>query len=77
MAYQEFADLSKNLWGRIGADTDYLVITQAATIRSCVLSGNLKLERMAQVINAQDFDGMDYTFLVSADGKILAHPDKQ
>ncbi|MDD2114778.1 methyl-accepting chemotaxis protein [Pseudomonas asiatica] len=66
----------------IGAGTDYLVITQAAPIRAGdrtlgVLGVNLNLDRMAQMINAQNFDGVGYAFLVSADGKILVHPDKQ
>jgi methyl-accepting chemotaxis protein len=67
----------------IGAGTDYLVITQAAPIRDAsgqplgALGVNLNLDKLAQMINALDFEGIGYAFLVSADGKILVHPDKQ
>ncbi|KAF0865126.1 HAMP domain-containing protein [Pseudomonas sp. LD120] len=41
-----------------------------------VVGGDLSLQVIADSINALDFDGMGYAFLVSADGKILVHPDK-
>ncbi|VVO15575.1 Methyl-accepting chemotaxis protein McpG [Pseudomonas fluorescens] len=41
-----------------------------------VVGGDLSLQVIADSINALDFDGMGYAFLVSAEGKILVHPDK-
>ncbi|QAY87785.1 chemotaxis protein [Pseudomonas arsenicoxydans] len=41
-----------------------------------VVGGDLSLQVIADSLNALDFDGMGYAFLVSADGKILVHPDK-
>ncbi|MEK0363262.1 methyl-accepting chemotaxis protein [Pseudomonas sp. CBC3] len=41
-----------------------------------VVGGDLSLRMLVDSINALDFDGMGYAFLVSGDGKILVHPDK-
>ncbi|AAY94014.1 methyl-accepting chemotaxis protein [Pseudomonas protegens] len=41
-----------------------------------VVGGDLSLQVITDSINALDFDGMGYAFLISADGKILVHPDK-
>ncbi|MGX1187855.1 methyl-accepting chemotaxis protein [Pseudomonas sp. F-14 TE3623] len=41
-----------------------------------VVGGDLSLQVIADSLNALDFDGMGYAFLISADGKILVHPDK-
>ncbi len=41
-----------------------------------VVGGDLSLQAITDSLNALDFDGMGYAFLVSADGKILVHPDK-
>ncbi|MCD9567773.1 methyl-accepting chemotaxis protein [Pseudomonas protegens] len=41
-----------------------------------VVGGDLSLQAITDSINALDFDGMGYAFLISADGKILVHPDK-
>ena len=41
-----------------------------------VVGGDLSLQVIADSINALDFGGMGYAFLVSADGKVLVHPDK-
>jgi len=65
----------------IGAGTDYLVMTQAVPLKvdgkaAGVLGANLNLETLAKIINAVDLNGIGYAFLVSADGKILVHPDK-
>lgn len=65
----------------IGAGTDYLVMTQAVPIKvdgkvAGVLGANLNLDKLAKIINAVDLNGIGYAFLVSADGKILVHPDK-
>jgi hypothetical protein len=41
-----------------------------------VVGGDLSLQTLVDTLNALDFGGMGYAFLVSADGKILVHPDK-
>ncbi|TBN38261.1 methyl-accepting chemotaxis protein [Pseudomonas sp. BGI-2] len=41
-----------------------------------VVGGDLSLQTLIDTLSARDFSGMGYAFLVSADGKILVHPDK-
>jgi methyl-accepting chemotaxis protein len=41
-----------------------------------VVGGDLSLQTLIETLSARDFDGMGYAFLVSADGKILVHPEK-
>lgn len=41
-----------------------------------VVGGDLGLETVVKIINALNFHGMGYAFLVSADGKVLVSPDK-
>ncbi|MCP1441268.1 methyl-accepting chemotaxis protein [Pseudomonas sp. GGS8] len=41
-----------------------------------VVGGDLSLKTLIDTLIARDFGGMGYAFLVSADGKILVHPDK-
>ncbi|SQH35404.1 methyl-accepting chemotaxis protein [Pseudomonas mucidolens] len=41
-----------------------------------VVGGDLSLQTLVDNIGALDFDGMGYAFLVSADGKVLVHPNK-
>ena len=41
-----------------------------------VVGGDLSLQTLIDTLSARYFDGMGYAFLVSADGKILVHPDK-
>jgi methyl-accepting chemotaxis protein len=65
----------------IGAGTDYLVMTQAVPFKDAAghtgaLGVNLNLQTVAQMLNAVDLNGLGYAFLVSADGKVLVHPDK-
>ncbi|MGH8333215.1 MAG: methyl-accepting chemotaxis protein, partial [Pseudomonas fluorescens] len=65
----------------IDATTGNLVITVVNAISKAgqiqgVAGGDLGLQAIADSINALDFNGMGYAFLVSADGKILVHPDK-
>lgn len=40
------------------------------------IGGDLSMQMIIDSLNALDFGGMGYAFLVSADGKILVHPDK-
>uniref|UniRef100_UPI0021DA5B69 cache domain-containing protein n=1 Tax=Pseudomonas sp. RIT-PI-AD TaxID=3035294 RepID=UPI0021DA5B69 len=61
----------------IDAATHELVITIATpAARLGVVGGDLGLQTLVDIINALDFNGIGYAFLVSADGKILVHPDK-
>ncbi|WP_248802114.1 methyl-accepting chemotaxis protein [Pseudomonas sp. MWU13-2100] len=58
-----------------------LVISIVDTVRKAgqsvgVVGGDLSLQAIADSLNALSFDGNGYAFLVSADGKILVHPDK-
>ncbi|MBV6750557.1 methyl-accepting chemotaxis protein [Pseudomonas chlororaphis] len=58
-----------------------LVISIVNTVRKAgqsvgVVGGDLSLQAIADSLNALSFDGNGYAFLVSADGKILVHPDK-
>ncbi|MBN2975742.1 chemotaxis protein [Pseudomonas fluorescens] len=41
-----------------------------------VVGGDLSLQTLVDNIGALKFGGMGYAFLVSADGKVLVHPDK-
>ncbi len=41
-----------------------------------VVGGDLSLQILVDNIGALNFGGMGYAFLVSADGKVLVHPDK-
>ncbi|MGF6403189.1 methyl-accepting chemotaxis protein [Pseudomonas frederiksbergensis] len=41
-----------------------------------VVGGDLTLDTLAKIVSSLDLGGIGYAFLVSADGKILAHPDK-
>jgi methyl-accepting chemotaxis protein len=41
-----------------------------------VVGGDLSLQTLIDTLSARNFDGMGYAFLVSADGKILVHPEK-
>ncbi|MDG9925741.1 MULTISPECIES: methyl-accepting chemotaxis protein [unclassified Pseudomonas] len=59
------------------AATGKLIITIATPAGSSgVVGGDLSLDILVQIINSLDFDGLGYAFLVSADGKILVHPNK-
>ncbi|AZD88049.1 Methyl-accepting chemotaxis sensor/transducer protein [Pseudomonas chlororaphis subsp. aureofaciens] len=65
----------------IDAATGQLIISVATASRHAgqsigVVGGDLSLQTLVETLNALDFDGMGYAFLVSADGKILVHPDK-
>ncbi|WP_373387456.1 methyl-accepting chemotaxis protein [Pseudomonas alcaligenes] len=61
----------------VDAATSKLIITIATPAGSSgVVGGDLSLDTLVQIINSLDFDGIGYAFLLSADGKILVHPDK-
>ncbi|XHF41376.1 methyl-accepting chemotaxis protein [Metapseudomonas boanensis] len=61
----------------VDASTNQLIMSIATPVPSIgVVGGDLSLENMVQIINSLDFDGMGYAFLVSADGTILVHPNK-
>jgi methyl-accepting chemotaxis protein len=61
----------------VDAATGKLIITIATPAGSNgVVGGDLSLDTLVQIINSLDFDGIGYAFLLSADGKILVHPDK-
>jgi len=58
-----------------------LIISIATASRNAgqnvgVVGGDLSLQTIIDTLKTVDFDGMGYAFLVSADGKILVHPDK-
>ncbi|HGM6126865.1 TPA: methyl-accepting chemotaxis protein PctA [Pseudomonas aeruginosa] len=66
----------------VDAATQELIITAATPVKAAgntlgVVGGDLSLKTLAQIINSLDFSGMGYAFLVSGDGKILVHPDKE
>ncbi|WP_285420800.1 methyl-accepting chemotaxis protein [Pseudomonas sp. efr-133-TYG-5] len=65
----------------IDAATGQLIISIATAAKKGsqsvgVVGGDLSLQTLIDTLAARDFDGMGYVFLVSADGKILVHPDK-
>ncbi|MBD9417031.1 methyl-accepting chemotaxis protein [Pseudomonas sp. PDM16] len=61
----------------VDAATGNLIITIATPAGNAgVVGGDLSLNTLVQIINSLDFDGIGYAFLVSADGKILVHPNK-
>lgn len=41
-----------------------------------VVGGDLTLDTLAKIISSLDLGGIGYAFLVSADGKVLVHPNK-
>jgi len=61
----------------VDAATSKLIITIATPAgANGVAGGDLSLDTLVQIINSLDFDGIGYAFLLSADGKILVHPNK-
>ena len=65
----------------IDAATGQLIISVATPSTKAgqnigVVGGDLSLQTLVDNIGALNFGGMGYAFLVSADGKVLVHPDK-
>jgi methyl-accepting chemotaxis protein len=65
----------------IDAATGQLIISIATPSSKAgqsvgVVGGDLSLQTLVDNIGALNFGGMGYAFLVSADGKVLVHPDK-
>jgi methyl-accepting chemotaxis protein len=65
----------------VDAATGQTIISMAIASKKAgqsvgVVGGDLSLQTLIDTLSARDFDGMGYAFLVSADGKILVHPDK-
>ena len=57
-----------------------LVVTIAAPVKNQgellgVVGGDLSLDSLVKIINAVDFGGLGYAFLVSADGQMIVSPD--
>ena len=59
----------------IDAATSVLIMTIATPAGNDVVGGDLSLAAVSQIINALDFNGLGYAFLVSSDGTILVHPN--
>lgn len=61
----------------LDAATGNLILTIATPAGSSgVVGGDLSLETLVQIINSIDLKGLGYAFLVSADGRVLVHPNK-
>ncbi|XXF07170.1 methyl-accepting chemotaxis protein [Pseudomonas sp. D1-3] len=66
----------------IAASSGKLVITVATPVNRGgeiigVAGADIDLANVSAIINSLDFDGHGHAFIVSADGKILIHPDKE
>lgn len=60
----------------VDANTGQLTMTIAAAVAGLgVVGADLDLQALVKSINALDFDGMGYAFLVDGKGKVLVHPD--
>ena len=65
----------------IDAVTGQMIISIGTSVKRAgqtlgVVGADLTLQTITDSINALNFDGMGYAFLISADGQILVHPDK-
>ncbi|MBO5393165.1 MAG: methyl-accepting chemotaxis protein, partial [Pseudomonas sp.] len=65
----------------IDAATGPMVITIGAPVKKAgqtlgVVGADMTLQAITDSINALNFNGMGYAFLIDADGEILVHPDK-
>lgn len=65
----------------IDAASGGLIISIASASKNAtqnvgVVGGDLSLQTIVDNLKTVNFDGMGYAYLISADGKILVHPDK-
>jgi methyl-accepting chemotaxis protein len=61
--------------------TNTLVVSMVAAIRKSgqtlgVIGGDVSFGSLVDMINKLDLGGVGYAFMVSSDGKVLVHPDK-
>jgi methyl-accepting chemotaxis protein len=65
----------------VAASSGKLVMTVATPVkyqdRAGVACANLSLDDLSKMINTLNFDGHGYAFIVSADAKVLVHPDSK
>ncbi|NAT32913.1 chemotaxis protein [Pseudomonas syringae pv. actinidiae] len=66
----------------IAASSGKLVMTIATPVKiqnqlAGVAGADISLDSVSKIINSLNFDGHGYAFLVSAEGKILVHPDSK
>ncbi|MEE2799544.1 MAG: methyl-accepting chemotaxis protein [Pseudomonadota bacterium] len=59
----------------VDAATGALIMTIATPAGAGVVGGDLNLQTISRIINALDFNGMGYAFMVSSDETILVHPN--
>ena len=66
----------------IAASSGKLVVTLAAPVKIAgqlagVAGADISLDSISKTINSLNFGGHGYAFIVSAEGKILVHPDRK
>lgn len=65
----------------IDAVTGQMIISIGSAVKKAgqtlgVAGADLSLQTITDTINALNFNGLGYAFLISSDGKVLVHPDK-
>ncbi|MQT57622.1 HAMP domain-containing protein [Pseudomonas sp. FSL R10-0399] len=65
----------------IDAVTGQMIISIGSAVKKSgqtlgVAGADLSLQTITDTINALNFNGLGYAFLISGDGKVLVHPDK-
>lgn len=65
----------------IDAVTGQMIISIGSAVKKAgqtlgVTGADLSLQTITDTINALNFNGLGYAFLISGDGKVLVHPDK-
>ncbi|MEE8875742.1 MAG: methyl-accepting chemotaxis protein [Pseudomonas helleri] len=65
----------------IDAVTGQMIISIGSAVKKAgqtlgVAGADLSLQTITDTINALNFNGLGYAFLISGDGKVLVHPDK-